>query len=258
MTELFEFRGYQIPVHLVNKTGGGTDTFEKISDWHIAQVQKYIGIKPTDNVVEIGCGIGRDAIPLTTILAQGTYLGTDTIGASIRWCIENISSRCPNFRFVHHDIRDALHNPKGMLQASDIILPVIDQTTDLILLHSVFTHMFKDEIVHYLREFRRILKPSGRVWASCFIANDSTLAAVRNQPRPGWGVQFRYTYEDGCFINSEQQPRAAVAYEDKVLMDMIELSGLQVDDILWGSWSGQRDNARSGQDTIILRIPNIF
>ena len=82
MTDIFHFRGYDIPVNLVNKTGGGTDTFEEITDWHIKQVQSYIGIKETDSVMEIGCGIGRDAIPLTRILKQGHYVGTDISNSS--------------------------------------------------------------------------------------------------------------------------------------------------------------------------------
>lgn len=255
MVEFFQFRGYEIPVHLVNKTGGGTETFEKISDWHLAQVRKYIGVKETDNVVEIGCGIGRDAIPLTEILTSGSYIGTDTIAPSIEWCTNNISARHPNFKFIHHDIYDTLHNPGGTLHASDIRLPSEDETVDLVLLHSVFTHMFREEIIHYMREFRRILKPTGRVWASCFLANQATRDAVRERPKPGWSVQFRYPYGEGCYVNLEREPRAAVAFEDDTFMDMIKQGGLILDQVLWGAWSGQRTDAKSGQDVVILRAP---
>lgn len=62
---VFLFRGYEIPVNLVERTGGGTQMFSEVSDWHIAQLQRYIGIHETDHILEIGCGIGRDAIPLT-------------------------------------------------------------------------------------------------------------------------------------------------------------------------------------------------
>ena len=43
----------------MNKTGSGTHNYEQIADWHISQIKKYVGIRDTDNVLEIGCGIGR-------------------------------------------------------------------------------------------------------------------------------------------------------------------------------------------------------
>lgn len=35
-----------------------------------------------------------------------------------------------------------------------------------------FTHLVPDDIEHCLREFRRVLKPSGRVLASVFVVDD--------------------------------------------------------------------------------------
>jgi len=252
--QLFHFRGYDIPVNLVGRTGGGTESFGKVSDWHIAQVQRYIGIKSTDNVLEIGCGIGRDAIPLTELIPHGKYIGTDTISPSIQWCTENISKKHANFAFVHHDIYDTLHNPKGTLQAFDVKLPAEDASIDLVLLHSVFTHMFADEIVHYLGEFRRVLKPNGRVWASFFIVNQGILEAIRRNPEPGWNLSFPYQYRTDCYINITEEPRQSVAFDELTLELMIAKGGLVLDQpILWGNWSGLRENPKSGQDAIILK-----
>ena len=253
MDKVLPFRGYDLPVHLVWRTGSDTHNYEQIANWHIAQIQKYVGIKETDNVVEIGCAIGRVAIPLTEILTRGTYIGTEVQRPSIEWCAENITPRHPNFTFIHHDIHDTLHNPNGTMRASDIRLPSPDGTVDLVLLHSVFTHMFGDEIVHYLREFKRMMKPTGRVYASCFLVNPAVLAAVRDSPRPGWKTQFQHPYGDRCYVNSVQEPRAAVAFEDEAFADIIEQGGLVLEQTLWGNWSGARDNPRSGQDVVILR-----
>lgn len=255
MSEYFHFRGYDIPVDLLNKTGGGTDKFEEVSDWHIAQVQKHICINDTDSVVEIGCGIGRDAIPLTGLLSRGSYVGTDTIGPSIRWCAENISPRHENFTFVHHDIHDTLHNPKGTLRAVDIRLPSEDESVDLILLHSVFTHMMEDEIVHYVGEFRRIMKPSGRVWASCFLVNDALLSAIRSSDQPGWSLRFSHKHAEGCYINRKEEPRQTVAYDENRFYEIMRRGGLVVDRTLWGAWSKLRAMPESGQDAVILRMP---
>jgi methyltransferase family protein len=47
----------------------------------------------------------------------------------------------------------------------DFRLPVADGSVDRIILASVFTHLLPTEVLHYMREFRRALKPSGLVYA---------------------------------------------------------------------------------------------
>ena len=71
----YNFRGYEIPIDLMRLTGGGPDTFEAISDSHMLNLRRFIGVCPGQSVLEIGCGIGRDAIPLIKILGkQGKYV----------------------------------------------------------------------------------------------------------------------------------------------------------------------------------------
>lgn len=228
--------------------------FEEISNWHMSQLDRYIGIEATDSVVEIGCGIGRVAIPLTDILTKGRYVGTNTIGRSIDWCTTNITAAHPNFDFIHHDIRDDLHNPNGILEAGEIRLPSKDNSVDLIVLNSVFTHMFKDEIVHYLKEFKRILKPMGRVWASFFIADKKMIKSIDAGFKTEWGMTFKHPFEDGCRVEKKSSPRAAVLYDQSTLELMVAQSGLAFDQpILQGRWSGLRIEPKSGQDAVILK-----
>ena len=90
-----------------------TDTFEEISTSHIQNVNAACGLGAGLHVLELGCGIGRDAIPLSDVLGpDGRYIGIDVIADSIEWCAENISRRHPNFTFVHQDVQDDLHNPR--------------------------------------------------------------------------------------------------------------------------------------------------
>jgi SAM-dependent methyltransferase len=254
MSQVFHFRGYDIPIDLLENTGGGPETFEAISDNHLILLQQYIGIKETDSVMEIGCGIGRDAIPLTELLGRGRYIGTDTIGPSIQWCQKNISERFPNFSFVHHDINDTLHNPTGTLRAFDIRLPADEGSVDLIILQSVFTHMFHDEIIHYMKEFSRVLKPGGKVWTTVFIIDEGILANIRDNAKTQHALSFKHQYGPGCNINTRDEPRGAVAFEEEKLKMMIAAGGLELAaPILWGAWSGQREEPKCGQDGLILR-----
>ena len=164
MTDVFEYEGYKIPVELVEMTGGGPDTWDVISVGHMDQYERYCPILADHDVLEIGCGVGRDAIQLTrTLSPAGSYVGVDIIRPSIEWCQGNITTRFPNFRFEYLDIHSQIHNPVGTAAVTEVTLPVADDSIDRIVLQSVFTHMFEGDIVHYLHEFRRVLRDDGRV-----------------------------------------------------------------------------------------------
>ena len=121
--------------------------------------------------------------------------------------------------------------------------------------------MFSDEILHYLAEFKRVLKQEGRVWATCFIVNEEILKAVHDNPQPdgphtGWNLSFLHQHGSGCFVNVATQPRQSVAYEESCLLEIINQAGLILDQpMLWGNWSGAREYPKSGQDVVILRKP---
>jgi SAM-dependent methyltransferase len=247
--------GYDIPVRLMNLTGGGQDTFEPMVAFHMAALKEHTPIEPDHSVLEIGCGIGRDAIPLTNILsANGSYIGVDIVKDSIQWCSDNITSRYPNFKFVHFDIRDQLHNPGGKVKTTDVKLPAADASIDRIILWSVFTHMTKADIAHYLREFARVLKPTGTAFATWFIANDAILAKARTVNLTPFNLRFEHVLEEGCLINDPRAPMGAVAYIDTAMQALVDSSGLElVGDILPGQWSGYFAVPKGGQDATILR-----
>lgn len=251
---LFHYRGYSIPVHLVNLTGGGPETFDPISRQHMAKLREFVGLRDDLNVMEIGCGIGRDAIPLTEILSKrGSYVGIDIIKDSIDWCNANIGRRHPNFHFIHYDVKDQLHNPAGQSRTAAIALPAGDKSTDLIILQSVFTHMFREDIIHYMKEFARVLKPSGRAYATCFIVDDAVLERARQTNLTPFNLRFEHSWGEGCFVNDPKHPAGAVAYTPDSFTAMIDQSGLKlVRPFLRGAWSGYYPNPEDSQDVAIL------
>lgn len=252
MDDKFTFRDFSIPVELMMMTGGGPDTFEIISNSHIQILCETVGLSPNHHILEVGCGIGRDAIPLTSLIADGSYIGIDIIEPSIAWCNENISRRHPNFSFYHLDIKDQLHNPNGTTTTRSCTLPAGDQSVDRIILWSVFTHMFRYDIVHYLDEFRRILKPGGRVFMTCFIADSRSLESVRN-PSSGSSLTFKSEFGPGCYVNDLVAPAGAVAFTEQSLREMVAAAELSVvEPMLRGSWAGLADS-KLGQDALILR-----
>jgi SAM-dependent methyltransferase len=252
--ETFRFHEFDIPVPLLNMTGGGVDTFEIISRQHIASLRKLIGLTWDDHILEIGCGIGRDAIPLTKILSTSAdYLGIDIIKPSIEFCQANISARYPNFRFVHFDVDDKLHNPTGTTKMTDFVLPVADGSIDKVFGWSVFTHMWESDIRHYLAEFRRVLKPGGKALLTCFIITPQVLAKARETNLTQYNLRFEHQWHEDCFVNDLDFPLGAIGYSPEAFKSMVADSGLSMDrDFVRGAWSGYYPDPEDGQDALVL------
>ena len=253
---VFEYEGYAIPQELVYLTGGGVSTWDAISKGHMWQYAKYCPIEPNHSVLEVGCGVGRDAIQLTKHLSnEGVYVGIDIIEQSIKWCQNNISSRFSNFRFFHYAVNSQIHNSSGSINVTDITFPIKDNSVDRIILQSVFTHMFEKDIIHYLKEFHRILKESGKVCASFFIIYNEILEMAKrtNPTLERLELSFRFPYGDGCYINDETYPEGAVGFTKEALERMMTESHLMLDQpIHEGSWCGRPDKT-DGQDMVILK-----
>jgi ubiquinone/menaquinone biosynthesis C-methylase UbiE len=77
-------------------------------------------------------------------------------------------------------------------------LPISDKSVDRIILWSVFTHMFRADISHYLKEFSRVLRPGGFVFATCFIVDDDVIASAQKTNLTPYGLRFAHLYEPGC------------------------------------------------------------
>jgi SAM-dependent methyltransferase len=252
--EFFEFKGYKIPAHLINLTGAGPETLEQIGKSHIEAYHRHIGLERHMTIVELGCGIGRDAFQLLDLLGNtGRYVGVDVTRDSIIWCQNNVTPRHPNFTFYHFDAHNELYNPYGTRTSMDFQLPVQDETVDRIVLASVFTHLLPSEVLHYMKEFCRVLKPSGLVYASFFLYSQEAIAAAQRKGNTPWKATFDRELGDGVYGNDPDYPRGAVAFTDEAMRRMIDAAGLRrVRPYLKGWWSGLHDTPDDGQDAVIL------
>jgi SAM-dependent methyltransferase len=251
MTGTFAFDGFDIPRELAVLTGGGEETWAGISAAHLAAYARYCPLRAGHDVLEVGCGVGRDAIPLTRVLGPGgSYVGVDVSASSIVWCQEHITERHANFRFDHLNIRSEFYNPEGTLSGGDVSLPIASASIDRIILQSVFTHKFEPDITHFLREFRRVLRNDGRVFASFFVLGQESVRLSRETPDV---LTFLHPFQDGCRVNDLGSPEAAVGYSPQALGRMVRRGGFAFDQpVHLGSWCGRRD-VDDGQDIAILK-----
>jgi SAM-dependent methyltransferase len=253
--ELADFMGYRVPAHLARLTGAGIETFAELGKAHVANYRKYVGLQPGMNFLEIGSGIGRDAFQLIGELGPaGSYVGVDVQRESILWCRKYISRAHPNMRFVHVDAAHELHNPYGTKTTMDYPLPAPDRSIDRVAMQSVLTHIFEEEVLHYLREIARVLKTDGLAYVTFLLYSDAIVAASRKNRLTRYGLRFEHKYADGCYVDNPQYPTGGVAYTAEAMQRMIGRAGLRlVRPFLKGRWSGYHaDPDDDGQDVAIL------
>ena len=222
-------RGYP-PLWLRQKVGDLND-FEGSGGEYIAYLKLLCGLKPGDELLDIGCGCGLMCLPLSENLVLPKYLksyvGMDTDKGLIDWCRENV--KYGNCFFILLEDRDGGY------------LPAESNSFDVILAKSLFTHLLKEETENYLNEIKRLLRLGGRCLATFFLLNEV-------EPKG------RYTFKFVSYPEAYERitgKRAAVAYDEKWLLGLLKRMGFSVD-VYSGSWRGD-GKGLSFQDIIILR-----
>ncbi len=208
------------------------------------------GLKPDDRVLDVGCGTGRMAVPLTNYLsANGKYFGFDIVKSGIDWCQDTIAARFANFQFAHSDILNMAYNPQGTVHASSYIFPYKDNSFDFIFLTSVFTHLFPPDMENYLKEISRVLRKEGVCLITFFMMNEESEALINK------GVSTQnFSYEiGGCYTTALENPEQAIAFSELNIRYLYGKFGLSVQEpIRYGSWCG-REKYLSYQDIVIAR-----
>lgn len=253
--KVFLYRGLRIPLALVLKTGGGTENFEEIASHHLHRLGQELKFAEGDRLLEIGCGIGRDAINFLNFDPRiGSYLGIDIIGDSVSWCQENITKVDQRFRFHHFNIKDSLHNPGGSMKMHEVTIPTESDSVDKVFGWSVFTHMTEEDIRSYLREIKRVMNPAGIAFFSFFLVTDKILKKASEVNLTPYNLKFEFEFGDSCFINDIDNPMGAVAYTPDLIDKILIEEGFErVGDFHQGAWSGFWDAPKDGQDGVTFK-----
>lgn len=211
---------------------------------------EYGGLEPDDRVLDVGCGIGRIAAPLTDYLSpKGAYHGFDIVKSGVDWCRKNITTRYPNFQFTHSDVSNKNYNSRGTIRASEYKFPFENGSFDFIFLTSVFTHMFPADVENYMGEISRVLKVGGKCLITFFLLNDESRYCISLK----LGTQDFVHEAGGCYTTTVENPEAAIAYQESTIRELFAKNSLSIcQPMRYGSWCG-RDKFLSYQDIVIAQ-----
>ena len=139
-------------------------------------------LRPTDTVVDFGCGTGRLAVHVIPRLVGGHYIGIDVSRPILEAGMRRVEARVPappcQVTWLHQT------TPRFALGEGAV---------DVLCAFSVFTHLEHEDAYRYLADARRIVRPDGRVVFSCLpldlqVAREVFLASASVDVRQRWSA----------------------------------------------------------------------
>jgi ubiquinone/menaquinone biosynthesis C-methylase UbiE len=121
--------------------------FKRSAQYTRETLERFVGLRPTDTVLEIGCGVGRLAPEIAPRVAQ--WVGTDISSNMLEHARRRLSG-LTNIRLV---------------ELADVGLgEIADASVDVVYCTVVFMHLYEWDRYKYVAEAHRVLKPGGRLY----------------------------------------------------------------------------------------------
>jgi len=214
---------------------------------------QYGRLTPWGTVLDIGCGTGRMALPLSYYLSDdGALYGFDVSQESIGHCQSEIRHR--NFCFQKIDLWHQVYNPTGAIHPSTFIFPFNEEFFDLVFAASIFTHIDNETVANYLIQIYRVLNRGGRAIISFHAVPPSAMCAEGGVTAligvgdGEWAYRFRNRGQ-GYYTHCDEQGRPKnhylpdpigdpVAYEREIFESWCSSAKLIVRNFLPGAWNG--------------------
>lgn len=190
-------------------------------------------------VVDIGCGLGRKTKDLMASLGpDARYTGVDIRQDAVAWCKDQIGSTDARCCFALIEGSNGFYTPGRVRSQTASRLPTIDESVDLVIANSVFTHLLPDTLAAYLSEVGRVLKPGGQLFATFFMLDDEGQFPYSRSGRAGNPYTFPIK-GDGYYAEDPASHEHVVAYTRGAIAGHLRAAGLENAHIYPGSWSGR-------------------
>lgn len=246
--DLFSKSNSMVPPKGLIFTGSGD--YAKIGQQFFSHFQKYCDFDKDSAVLDIGCGIGRMAVPFTNYLSpKGRYEGFDIVKVGIDWCTKNISSRFPNFTFKLIPLKNDLYRLDTDEKAAELQFPYESNSFDLVFLTSVFTHMMPEDIENYISEIQRVLVKEKKCFATFFIIDED----VKTSSNSIGSKNFPHNFGN-YYLMDKSVKEANVAFKKTYIEDLLKKNNLELTHFIKGNWSGiENPELNEHQDIVIFK-----
>jgi SAM-dependent methyltransferase len=238
------------PWHVRNQVGPFADPrhYRALGQGVLEYFIGHCNLRPSDDVLDLGCGCGQIAAPLSGYLDRAArYEGFDIGDEMIDWCRRHVAPRHPRFGFQALDVHNSYFRPGGRIRASELVFPYGDGAFDFAFAKSLFTHLLPADTASYVAQTARVLRPGGRAWFSFFFVDDEARAHLA-------AGQSTLAFEDsgaGYWTVDRKQPEHAVARAERDVLALLEQHGFVLAaPIERGSWCGRP--AASYQDSLFV------
>lgn len=239
----------------------GRDEIRIVFPWLVSMFEKHCQDTKTLNLVDIGCGAGAMAFAFHLLISEGEgrYLGLDIKKGMIDWLsaaysVNNILFEChyhrPEIDYTgskesgFSDARTIAHSSGE--EAKFVIPP---DEFNLQWTHSVFTHLTPEACITGLSSIRSAMRKDSLQVNTWLMIDKMAHYALKA------GIADRRLDEDfGDFLTySRDNPLVCTAYKEDFIRHAYATAGLEIIEILPGSWRGYTTNQISYQDIILSR-----
>jgi ubiquinone/menaquinone biosynthesis C-methylase UbiE len=213
-------------------------------------LQNHINLKPNDIILDIGSGIGRTAIALTSYMEpEGIYKGFDVVKLGVDWCNSKIGKDFSNFEFKYVPLYNDLYNTSA-LKAEEFIFPYDNNAFNKVFSFSVFTHMQINEIQNYFKEIHRVLKNDGLAFSTFFLYEDA------NENHISTKNKFKFPIKkNGYRLMNEDVKSGNIAIHKDTLKAMLAQEKMEIVNIIDGFWKDKSKYSKqaSYQDIVVFK-----
>lgn len=225
---------------------GGTDT---LTEWAytIGVLQgilyRAVGERDSIDVLDIGCGTGRVSIAASQLLGTGKYVGVDVNSEDIAFCTNHYNDA--RRTFVELDHKNRMYSPDG--SATFAPYPLEDESFDVAVAVSVWTHLNEADATYYLTEVARTLRPGARAIITFFLLDEGYERFLTEDINRESTMSFRdpalYRF-DQSVDDSDQwfcpdwvaQPEVATGVTSEGIRRLEKASGLTLESVDRGTW----------------------
>jgi len=229
---------------------GLREKFKELGEMIIKKFEFDGLITPSSKILDIGCGNGSVAMPMTKYLnKEGRYFGMDISKERIDWLKENVTNKYPHVRFVYNDIYNKMYNTEGKVKASEYGFPFKDESFDFIFLYSVFTHMLPKDVENYMKEIHRILKKGGKCSISYFLINPYTIELIEKGR-----CHRKFVKDEGVYMtNSIKRHESMMDYKENYIYNLYKVSGFRGNiSTRYGEWRELNYGGKGASQDIII------